>query len=286
MSIIKYTLSSLHICLFTSVSTFLLFGLSANSTGAQAGTLETLVNIKDEHAIIPGDLPTKHTRWVRFQFASSWFSAQTLSLPDFESVEDVEIIGDLSVELSRFISRFPRLKSVYLQELNAEIDLEAVLSPLANSETLRSLEISMVDVAYRDCSFLGKFGQLTELTCDIFFSQRELCALQKLENLQYLNIGPVIRAEQISPVTLPAVRELVLSEPGSIRCFGEDMRIETLRIRNKCSEADILSVAKFSTLRSVDLYVDSVRHLTNLATLDKLETLKISVVPEGAIPER
>ncbi len=230
-------------------------------------------------AIVPrdGDTPIPHSRSVMFQGASEWFKANNPAVEDFASIERVEVEYGLSVQLSRFIAEFPRLKRLYVGEMPSEFDFGMMLKPFADAKNLRSLEIANVCVDYRDLTIVGEFKGLLEFTCDVLLSENELRALQKLRNLRYLDIMSVVNDTRTHALQFPRLKELRIATPKSIACFDETTPIEKLVVSTRCSRDDIIRISRFGSLKEVDLTVARLDDLQPLAAAKNLRKLTIKV---------
>lgn len=226
---------------------------------------------------LPGDEPSSLARIVTFADAVSWFASNKdkIEISDFESTEVVYFEHRMTREMSEFVAGFPKLEQVIVMELPVEVDLGALLLPLSSSKTLRSLEINMVNVDHRDCTFLEKFEQLTDLAIDVFLSEKDMAAIQKLQNLRSLSVNTP-NEPPVKPIMLSQLRTLTLFGPNDIVWFDSNMNIETLKIWFRCSQKDVINITKFSALKNLDLRLESMELLHQLAQLD-LETLHVVI---------
>ena len=269
----------------------LIFAVSLLSNSSINGQVQTRLRDSGkeiasvEQIVIPGGQADLRTRVVVFQNANCWLDNIDPDLENFVSVEEVHIVGNMSSELSTFISKFPNLEHVSVEEPPVDIDLEKVLTPLSGSQSLRSLDISMVEVSYRDCTFLVEFKDLVELSCDVTFSSKELVAISEIPNLHSLKIGEVINREIVRPVRLASLKNLTIMNPSDLGCFDTLTPIATLKIWGSCQENEILKISRFDSLRSVDLSVESVEYVKHLSTLRNLETLKIAIEQKSVSKE-
>ena len=235
-----------------------------------------------EFSVIPrdSDAPLPHSRCVMFQGASAWFAASSPAIEDFASIERVEIEYGLSASLARFISGFPKLKHLYIGEMQDGFDFTVALKPFARAKHLRSLEIGNVCVNYCDLTVVGEFEGLLRFTCDVVLSERELHALHKLRNLQHLDITDVIDARRVHAIQFPRLKELRVDNPGCLTCFDERTPIEKLVVSRRCTREDVIRISRFSMLKDIDLAVGHLDDVKPLAALEQLRRLTIRMSRE------
>ena len=269
------------ICILLGMN-FLVFLLLDSGAMGQGFSMPSLGDLKfhGSYVVIPGGTPTLETDTVYFERVYNWGERnrdKTIRAEQFKSVKSVAVREGMDRSLMEFVASLPSVTHLHI-EAPGDIDFSAAIAPLSGMKKLKTMELRMVNVRPRGCSFLSELQSLVEFRCDMILKEEDLITLSGLPHLRRLGIGSIHVDRELNlkdfQAGLPKLTHLSVGHISALEFFRDSPNIVELRIRTSLSASEVELLSKFRKFRKLETLSISMKSIANLKSLNNFPALR------------
>lgn len=220
---------------------------------------------------------------VLIQDGAKWNPAMLPEYAEFfKQFDTFELAGRVDHHLMSFLSDIEGIYSLTIHDQPQDTNVNALLMPLVDIDSLRVLKLSFVEVSPRPSDVLALLDSLERLEVGYFLSQDDFMAISRLPKLVSLDLMGVLDE---SGTVLPAggftaLEHLTVTGFYQLSHFGTLDNLNSLEVMETFKDPHIDLIRRFPGIRKLVITVDSVASASAVDSLSSVTSVRLSLSPK------